>query len=81
MRKNNTDDTLFDQLLDNFIEQEFSNNPFEQSSISFECNADMPQPKPIGVNRCKPIYYNSSAVSVSLCLSRSLTADDSITVK
>lgn len=81
MRKNNTDDTSLDRLIDDFIEQEFSNNPFEQSSISFECNADMPQPKPIGVNRCKPIYYNSSAVSVSLCLSRSLTADDSITVK
>ena len=66
MRKNNTDDTLFDQLLDNFIEQEQNHNLFDQDSNPFEYDTDMTQPKPIGVNRCKPIYYNASAVSVSL---------------
>ena len=81
MRKNNTDDTLFDQLLDNFIEQEQNHNLFDQDSNPFEYDTDMTQPKPIGVNRCKPIYYNASAVSVSLCLSRHLNDDDSITVK
>ena len=56
MRKNNTDDTLFDQLLDNFIEQEQNHNLFDQDSNPFEYDTDMTQPKPIGVNRCKHIY-------------------------
>ncbi|MGN1246786.1 MAG: AAA family ATPase [Muribaculaceae bacterium] len=89
MKKKYTDNdnSSLDRIIDDFIDDEFSklDNPFEQSEMPFGDDDDAPaevaKPEPIGVKRCKPFFYNSSAISVSLCLTRKLNADDRITVK